>query len=374
MTRTCPALAIVVLLGAGTLAVVKTPWVAHASQHASQSPVFRSGVGLVQVPAVVRDTSGAPVRGLPPDAFALFESGRRMPLVSVEEVRRDPSSPDYTPRDVIIVVDDLNTRPEVMPRAVDAAHELLDALDPRDRVAFLNTGTSPDLRTDLSDGRAAITRALGRVRGQQLPGGGFEWWRARQGLAVLRAVCEQLRSEASGARRISLVLFTEGYVFEPGDQQGFVDVDILRDVRAIVGLAAQANMAIYAIHAAGLEVTGRVSQSTSTRPIGPGATARRGTLPLASSLAAIDDLSALAALAHDTGGRLTRWTNNLLLNVPAMLSDADEYYLLTYEMPEFTDRDRKGEVPAARQIDVRVRRPDVTVRARQSYVHPRALS
>ncbi len=57
-----------------------------------------------------------------------------------------------------------------------------------------------------------------------------------------------------------------------------------------------------------------------------------------------------------------------------MLSDADEYYLLTYEMPGYTDRDRQGRLPQVRQLDVRVHRPDVSVRARQGYVHPRALS
>jgi VWFA-related protein len=165
------------------------------------------------------------------------------------------------------------------------------------------------------------------------------------------------------------MLFGEGYGINAFDQSGWVDEDVLRDVRTITGRAAQANVAIYAIHAAGLEVgavgfRGRTARVAGSGALGPG---------FGSSLAVIDDLSALAALAHDTGGRITRWTNDLLAGVPAMLSDVDEYYVLSYEMPELTAQERGARIPVARQIDVRVARRGVDVRARQSYVHPGGL-
>ncbi len=338
----------------------------------TQAPTFSSGVGLVQVPVVVRDADDRPVHGLPAEAFDVFEAGRQMTLISVEEVRRDTTEASYVPREVLVVVDDLNIRPEVMPRAVDAARQLLTRLDPRDRVAFLNTSTQPDLQVDFTTGRASLERALSRARGQQLPGLAFGFWQSRRALGVLKSVLDQMRREAVGHRRPSLVLFTEGYGIPAAEQSGLVDQDLLLDVREIVGLAAQANVTIHAIDAAGLDITRGPFRSTGTRAIGPAS--RRGSFGVSSSLAAVNDLSALAALAHDTGGRLTRWNNDLLANLPEMLADADTYYLLTYEMPEFTDRDRRGRLPVVRQLDVRIRRPDLEVRARQGYVHPRALS
>jgi VWFA-related protein len=339
-----------------------------------QAPGFRSGVGLVQVPVIVRGDDGQPVRGLPAEAFAVFEAGRRMQLVGAEEIRREASSDAYVPREVLLVVDDMNTRPEIMPRATEAARALIDRLDPRDRVALFNTASQPSLRVDFTTTRTPLRQALARVRGQDMPDEGFSWWRGRQGLTLVRGLLDQLRRQSEGHRRVTLVLFTEGYGIEPAEQAGIVDRSLLEDVRTIVGLAAQANVAIYAIDPSGLDMGRGVSRATGSRPVGPVARMRRAGMPIASSLSAPDDPSALGALAHDTGGRLTRWTNDLLANVPAMLADADEYYLLTYEMPGATDRDRQGGVPHVRQIDVRVHRPGVTVRARQGYVHPLALS
>lgn len=340
----------------------------------ASAQAFRPETGLVQVPVVVRDEDGRPVRGLPPDAFALFEAGRRMTLVGVDELRRDPSVEPYQPREVLIVVDDMNTRPQVMPRALEAAGALLERLDPRDRVALVNTASQPALRVDFTTTRTPLRQALARVRGQDMPDEGFSWWRGRQALTVIRTLLDGLRREATGGRRVMLMLFTEGYGIEQAEQSGVVDRSLLEDVRTIVGLAAQANVAIHAIDPSGLDMRRGLSRATGSRPVGPVAKMRRAGMPIASSLSAPDDPSALGALAHDTGGRLTRWTNDLLANLPAMLADADHFYLLTYEMPGATDRDRKGGVPHVRQIDVRVHRPDVTVRAQQGYVHPLALS
>jgi VWFA-related protein len=333
-------------------------------------PTFRAGVGIVQVPVIVRDRQGQPVYGLPRDVFTVLDRGRPMTLVGFEEVRRVDHAPPM-PREIVLVIDDLNTRPEVMPRAIQAARELLPRLDPDDRVALINTSTFPDIRREATTSHVIISRDLDRIRGQSTIGTP-RFWAIQQSLSVLRSLFEQLATEATGSRRYTVVLFSEGYGFNPFDQTGWVDLEILRDVRAITGRAAQANASIYAIHAAGLEIGGGGFRGRSTRVVGnPIGTS--GGFAFGSSLSTIDDLSALAALAHDTGGRLTRWTNDLLANVPQMLSDVDEYYLLSYEMPEVTDEERRARVPLARQLDVRVNRPGVQVRARQSYVHPEGI-
>lgn len=362
-------------LAASALIVsIAVPFRAQEPVERTQGPPVRAGAGLVQVPVIVRDGEGQPVRGLPADAFAVFEAGRRMQLVGVDERRRDPAVDPYVPREILLVVDDMNIRPQTMPRAMAAARDLLERLDPRDRVALFNSASQPSLRVDFTTTRTPLRQALTRLRGQDMPDEGFSWWRGRQGLTVLRSLLEQLRGEAADGRRTTLVLFTEGYGIAPAEQSGRVERSLLEAVRTIVGLAAQANVAIYAIDPTGLEVGPGLSRATGSRPVGPAAKMRRAGIPIASSLAAPDDPSALGALAHDTGGRLTRWTNDLLANVPAMLADGDAYYVLSYEMPGITARERTGQVPHVRQLDVRVHRPGVTVRAPQGYVHPLALS
>lgn len=338
---------------------------------AAQQASSLRGEGLVHVPVVVRDGDGHPVSDLPAGAFDVFENGRRMQLVDVRHVQRDPDAADYVPREIVIVLDDSSVRPQAMPRAAQAVRDLLAQLDPRDLVAFLNTSSLPDVRVEFTTSRVALERATARVRGQQDSGGAFGWHRSRQGLAVIEAVLDRLGGEAGSGRRTTLVLFSEGYDIDVAAQRGMVDPDILRDVRAIVGRAAHANVAIYAVDPAGLEFGAGSFRATGVHPVGPAARLRHA--GVSSSLSAIDDLSALAALAHDSGGRLTRSTNDLLANVPAMLADADDYYVLTYEMPEVTERERRSRVPPARQIDVRVRQPDVDVRAQQAYVHPALL-
>ncbi|HEV3058467.1 MAG TPA: VWA domain-containing protein, partial [Vicinamibacterales bacterium] len=51
-------------------------------QPTQPAPVFKSGVNLVLVDVVVRDRSGAIVRGLTVDDFELLEDGARQPVLS----------------------------------------------------------------------------------------------------------------------------------------------------------------------------------------------------------------------------------------------------------------------------------------------------
>ena len=96
------ALACIVVL---FLAAASTPTGQEPAQ-ASRAPVFRSGVNLVLVDVVVRDKSGAVVKGLTADDFDLFEDGVRQQIrtFAFEEITRndDPhcAQPivDFAPR------------------------------------------------------------------------------------------------------------------------------------------------------------------------------------------------------------------------------------------------------------------------------------
>src|SRR5262249_55863601 len=55
----------------------------------TQTPIFRSGLNLVLVDVVVRDKTGAVVRGLTADDFELLEDGARQRIVTMayEEIK-----------------------------------------------------------------------------------------------------------------------------------------------------------------------------------------------------------------------------------------------------------------------------------------------
>jgi VWFA-related protein len=70
----------------------------------------------------------------------------------------------------------------------------------------------------------------------------------------------------------------------------------------------------------------------------------------------------LNSLAVDSGGFVVFNVNNLEDALAEVQKDARQYYVVAYS-PTNTNYDGK-----AREIDVRVKRPDVHVRARKRYV------
>jgi VWFA-related protein len=117
--------------------------------------------------------------------------------------------------------------------------------------------------------------------------------------------------------------------------------------------AALSNVAIYTVDPRGLRAPGSASVGSRTMSAGSDA------------LVLSDDLmSTLAALATETGGIQTRWTNDLEANFDRLLSDSRQYYRLAYLQPE-PPPGRKQ--PPSRRITVKVARPGVDVRARRRY-------
>src|SRR5262245_51500346 len=86
MTRLKPWLTSI-CVGFATAVAIGAP-----AEHAAQQPApptFRSSINLILVDVVVRDKSGAVVKGLSADDFDLLEDGVRRPILTFafEEVR-----------------------------------------------------------------------------------------------------------------------------------------------------------------------------------------------------------------------------------------------------------------------------------------------
>jgi VWFA-related protein len=132
---------------------------------------------------------------------------------------------------------------------------------------------------------------------------------------------------------------------------GFVVQDLETTLRAVVGQMARSGARVYSIDVRGLGRLGApdFGQLAAEDPAGP--STRFDTLADAPN-----------SLAADTGGLMIRNENNIGRALDTIARDAGRYYLLAYQ-PSNTTWDGKF-----RQVEVRVTRPNVRVRARRGYI------
>ncbi|MEO6238628.1 MAG: VWA domain-containing protein [Vicinamibacterales bacterium] len=165
--------------------------------------------------------------------------------------------------------------------------------------------------------------------------------------------------------RKSMVLFSEGISIPPAVQRLFAGV---------IDAANRANVSIYTMDAAGLRAE---SELASIRDQVNGAAGRgggilggssgNGNAPLSKALEKNEDVLrqdphfGLGTLAQSTGGMLFDSTNNLRQAFDRVETDLRNYYLLGYT-PNNDAYDGRF-----RTIDIKVKRPGVTVAARKGY-------
>ncbi len=133
--------------------------------------------------------------------------------------------------------------------------------------------------------------------------------------------------------------------------EGFVTQQMEATLRNVVGQTARAGARIYAIDVRGLNRnrSNLVEQGAAIDEAGPYSRFDAGA-------------DATNSLAVDTGGLMIRNENNIGRALERIAADSGQYYVLGYS-PANTNFDGKY-----RQIDVRVKRPDVRVRARKGYL------
>jgi len=177
-------------------------------------------------------------------------------------------------------------------------------------------------------------------------------------LAGLRTVVDAL-SLLPG--RKSVMYFTEGLPITARLKPRF---------DALIGEANRSNITIYPVDAAGLRV--HSEDARLSRDVGVAASqglgdAKRDEGAYTKELERQEQLltsrptAALGRLAKETGGFLLENTNNLAAGVARMQQERTTYYLLAYQ-PINAAADGKY-----RRIEVKVKRPRVTVKARPGY-------
>ena len=408
--------AIAILLSTFLVAVA-----GHAGERSSvQQPAatFKADVNLVEVHAVVTDSRGEFVRDLTRDDFEIYESGRlQTPSVfqlvdlpsavlardTTEFPRVEPdvrmTSPRFEGRLYVLVLDDLHTsalRSQLVKRA---ARQFIERhLADGDLAAVILTSGRTDAAQELTPSHRLLLAAVDKFQGQKLPsitgerlavhlndrdieraassGGGessssspstpraddprdFErGMNAQRSLGAIRNVAQWM-SDVPG-RRKSLVLFSEGIEYDIYDVfNNRAASSIMADARDAIAAAQRANVTIFAVDPRGLTQLGDEAitiQSLSDDPnVDYGTT--RG---FANELLMAQE--SLISLAQETGGIAVVRTNDIAGGLTRIERDTSRYYVLGYVA------DPTNSPGKFRKIEVKVKRPGLTVRARRGYV------
>jgi VWFA-related protein len=378
---------------------------------------FRSSVDLVYVNVIVRDQSGALVRGLKTDDFVVTEDGKAQTVstFAYEEVGKNvaatataavpgllenvgkavagapalaPAPPPTAPplpedlhgrRLVVLFFDTSAMQPEEIGRAATAARTFVDTrLAPSDLVAVVQLSSRLDVLQDFTSDRPQLQSVLAKFdpNGSQ----GFEDATTADDADPSAAGAEYVPDEsefnlfntdrrldalgdvASGLgaieQRKSIVYFAGG--------MSRTDVDNQVLLRRTIDRAVRANVAIYTMDTRGLQafVPGGEAQQASTRGTGAfsGASMRgRFDSQMASQ-------EALSALAKDTGGQAVFDTNDFGQVFDRVVSDTEAYYVIGYSSNNLA-RDGKF-----RRIKVQTKNGTYRVEHRSGYYAPRDFS
>ena len=214
-------------------------------------------------------------------------------------------------------------------------------------------------------GSSPATAALAQMESQMLTKFD-ELERDEQGYSQVNSLFAIIEALRPLPGRKSVVLFSEGVSIPPA---------VLRLFTGVIDAANRANVSIYTMDAAGLRTESEQAKirdqvnDAAKRGLSSYASSSRGSgnEPLTKGLERNEDAlrqdphTGLGELAQSTGGQLFESTNNLRTGFDRLESDLRNYYLLGYT-PTNATYDGKF-----RTIELRVKRPGLTVAARKGY-------
>jgi VWFA-related protein len=388
---------------------------------AQQRPVFRSGRDAISVDVIVRDRSGAVVRGLTAADFEIREDGQPQQIVSFsfEEITSNPvpgvetadlladvearmadttgrtaqpaastsgpaavapapmTSDMLAGRRLLTLVFDVSSmQPEDVQRAVDSARKYVDEqMSAADLVAVATIGSTLNVLTDFTADRMKVALALGTLA--YTDGTATEAPAASTTAADEEAAAAPDETESAEAaeldmfnndvrlRALKTLAEALGAIeqkkailyFSAGMQRSGQDNQV--ELRSAINAAVRANVAVYSIDTRGLQavVPGGDARQASGR--GTSMFSGRGVQQQFARLDSSQDT--LTSLAADTGGRAFTDSNDFGEAFARVQRDMSAYYLLGYSS---TNAAKDGRF---RRIRVRVKRDGLRVEARAGY-------
>jgi VWFA-related protein len=233
-----------------------------------------------------------------------------------------PADAERGERSLVLLLDDVTLAPAVIPRARDAARRFVNRMSPGDQIAVvtLNGGSAESTgdRTRLLKSIAAYNVQLaGVIRVDAL------------GEQVLTTIASLSRQLATGpARRKTIVAIGAAWLFDTPIPPPTVGRDLRAEWTDAMRAMASANVTLYVIDPAGIGMSRMVGGSSG--------------------------------FARETGGHAFVDTNDMNGAADRIMREAGSYYLIGVADPPVG---RKADL---RDLDVRVLRRGVTIRARKA--------
>ena len=365
-------------------------------QDPAQKPLtFRTRIDSVSVDVTVTDRQGKPVTDLTPADFEVREAGKVQTIDTFKLVAADVAEPASPLRDItsfsdqarevaddrnrifLIFLDDYHVRQSNSMRVREQLARFVSNLGSRDLVAILypltpvaavtfsrnHAGTAGALMNFWGRKYDYTPRNLYEERYQGLPPEQQERMRNDVTIFGLEQACIFLGTLREG--RKTLLFISEGLsgtlpagtnikgtIIQPAatpnqSQQFFASTQILSQMQQVFAAASRANTSIFTLDPRGL--------ATSEFDISDTVKYEQDKAVLQESM------DSLRVLADQTDGRAIVNRNDPIPELQRMLRELSAYYLLGYTS---TVAPRDGKF---HQIQVRVKRPGLEVRARKGY-------
>lgn len=358
-----------------------------AQGRADAPPIFRAGVSLVQLDAVVTDAHGRHVTTLGPSDFEVWQDGRRQAVTAVaymrndepafvaegEPVRTSPLRPRDARRVVALIVDDARMSFTSMYQTRRALRTFIDShLMPDDLACLVTTTTVRGASWPFTYSHAQLKAAVNRIHFSlmsadvdpltslrfsgplgMVPSSDDQYRERTYAVAALNRVVDVIEAVKRLPGRKAIVLVSEGFALFGSALDGGAVRDALR---LIVDRANRAAVVIYAVDPRGLVVT---SMGANEGGLGnPQAAMQRG-----SALRATQD--GLRFVTAETGGFAVVDSNDIPAALRRVLDDQRGYYLIGYQ-PD-ADTFAPGRAHEFRKVKLGVVRPGLKVRARAGF-------
>jgi VWFA-related protein len=350
---------------------------APQSQAPAQPPTFKVEVNYVEIDASVTDAQGNFVGDLTREDFQVIEEGTRQSITAFSRVdlpieREDPPlsraaaiEPDvrsnreaFNGRVFLLLLDDLQTSFKRTALVRAAARQFIRRyVGTNDMVAVVTTGGSTRAAQEFTSSHSRLIAAVDKFSGQKTPRDAMPMeraFKARNTYATLQNLAEFLGPIRG--RRKAIIWFGEGVDYDINTMAG--DADTVRQaMQDAITAANRANASLYGVDARGvgagldesIEVSGIPDETNSFTALLD--EARRGQ-------------DSLRVLSSETGGFAVVNQNDLNGAFRRIVQENSSYYVLGYYA---TNAGRDGKF---RNVQVRVARPGVNVRARKGYVAP----
>jgi VWFA-related protein len=283
-----------------------------------QTPSER-GAGRIHVDAVAFDRKGLPVTDLKPEEVEVWIGHFRVPIESFTVV-----TPNANPsgRLTVLILDDVTLSIQMISRVKDVARRFVNKMLPGDRMAIVSLDGS---EMEATDDRTRLFRTIDAYN----PRSSGLMPVDRLGEHVLKTIGALSRQMVeAGSPRKTIVAIGSGWLFDRPIPPAQVGMEPRREWIGAMQAMAGANVNFYVIDPAGV------------------------------SMARAD--SGGAGFARETGGLAFVATNDLNGAADTILRDSANYYLLGVGDPPV------GRGADLRELDVRVLRKGVTIRARKT--------